>query len=218
MIRLFCGYDKREAIGFHVFVSSVLQRASVPVGIIPLGDIGQAHGTNAFTRSRFLVPYLCGYEGWAIFADASDMLMHDDIGKLMVRADATKAVQLVQHDYWTRHPVKYLGTDMECVNSDYSRKNWASFMLINCEHPAWRKVTPEFVKAAAPLDLLRFQFMVDRDIGALPGRWNRLVDEGQPIDDAAVLHWTAGIPAFEHYKNAPGARLWHLEKQLMEQV
>lgn len=218
MIRLFAGYDKREHVGFQVFMSSVLQRTSESITITPIGNLGLTEGTNSFTRSRFLVPRLCGYEGWAIFADGSDMVVHDDIAKLMAFADPTKAVQVVQHDYWTRNPVKYIGTDMEAPNRDYPRKNWASLMLINCAHPAWRLLTPGYVDVADPLTLLRFLFLTDQEIGALPSRWNRLVDEGQPMADAAILHWTAGIPAFPHYRNAPGARFWHLEKQLMEQL
>jgi hypothetical protein len=80
--RLFAGYDAREAIGFHVFVASVLERASVPVAVHALDDKGLPVGSNAFTFSRFLVPWLCGFQGRAIFADGSDMLMQADIAEL----------------------------------------------------------------------------------------------------------------------------------------
>jgi hypothetical protein len=40
-------------------------------------------------------------------------------------------------------------------------------------------------------------------------QWNRLVDEGQPTGDALLMHWTAGIPAFAAYRQAPGAERWH---------
>ena len=39
--------------------------------------------STEFSFSRFLTPYLCGYEGWAIFSDC-DMLMLDDITGLDV--------------------------------------------------------------------------------------------------------------------------------------
>lgn len=218
MIRLFCGFDEREAIGFHVFVSSVVQHASAPVSITPLHEEGLPQGSNTFTLSRFLVPYLTNWEGRAIFMDGADMLMLDDIAKLDSLFDDRFALKVVKHPaYSTRHKLKYLGTDMECPNVDYPRKNWASVMLFNCAHPVWGHISrPSHLETAPMRNVLQFSGLADADIGALPDRWNRLVDEGQPVDNAAVCHWTAGIPAFNHYRNAPGAELWHAQRASME--
>lgn len=211
MIHLFCGYDKRESVGFHAFVASVIERASVPVAIHPLDAKGLPQGTNTFTFSRFLVPWLMGFKGRAIFMDACDMLMLDDIAKLDELFVRGKAVQCVQHDYRTRNPVKYIGTPMESPNRDYPRKNWASVMLMNCAHPGWAGMTPARIEnfRDIPTRLLGLNWLHDSDIGSLPGEWNRLVDEGQPVEGAKVLHWTCGVPAFKHYRNAPGADHWH---------
>lgn len=217
MIKVFCGYEEAEAQGFHVFVQSLIARASVPVEIIPLAAQGLPRGSNSFTVSRFLVPYLCQFEGTAIFVDASDMAMDGDIAELAALADPRYAVQVVKHpDYETQHPVKYRGTQLECPNRNYPRKNWASVMVINCEHPDWKQLIPEAIAALHPLELLEFQFLDSEDIGALPGEWNRLVDEGQPVDGAKLLHWTAGIPGFIEYINAPGAALWRAERAKLE--
>jgi hypothetical protein len=220
VIHLFCGYDRREALGFHVFVSSVLDRASFPVAIYPLDAGRLPEGTNSFTFSRFLVPWLMRFRGRAIFADACDMLMLGDIAALDALADPTKAVQVVPHSYKTRNPVKYIGTDMQCPNLDYERKNWASLMLINCEHPSWSGMTPERVRefATVPTQLLGFRWMPDSAIGFLPDEWNRLVDEGQAAEGAHLMHWTAGIPGFPHYANAPGADAWRRQRTVMEQI
>jgi hypothetical protein len=220
VIHLFCGYDRREALGFHVFVSSVLDRASEPVAIHALDASGLPEGTNSFTFSRFLVPWLMGFKGRAIFADACDMLMLGDIAALDALHDPTKAVQVVPHDYRTRNPVKYIGTDMQCPNMDYARKNWASLMLVNCGHPAWAGMLPERIRdfTAVPTQLLGFRWLSDELIGYLPGEWNRLVDEGQPADGAKLMHWTAGIPGFAHYTNAPGADAWRRQRTVMEQI
>lgn len=216
MIRLFCGYEAAEAQGFHVFVQSVIARASEPVAVIPLAAMGLPTGSNSFTLSRFLIPYLCGFEGRAIFVDASDMALAADVAGLAALADDRYAVQVVQHpDYQTRHPVKYRGTPLECANRDYSRKNWASVMLVNCAHHGWQGMTPERIAAAHPLELLQFQFLADEAIGALPPEWNRLVDEGHPLEGAALLHWTAGIPGFLEYMDAPGAAFWRGERAAM---
>lgn len=217
-IHLFCGFDPREAVGFHVFAASVIERASVPVAIHPLSARGLPQGSNTFTFSRFLVPYLMGFTGRAIFMDACDMLMLDDIAKLDALFVRGKAIQCVQHAYQTRNPVKYIGTSMECANRDYPRKNWASVMLMNCAHPGWAGMKPERLREFRdiPTTLLGLRWLHDSDIGDLPDEWNRLVDEGQPEEDAKVLHWTAGIPAFPHYRNAPGALRWHLQAQTLE--
>lgn len=208
MINLFCGYDAREAIGFHVFTHSVIQRASCPVRIVPLARFGLPAGSNNFTLSRFLVPHLCGFQGRAIFADASDMLMLGDIAELDEMFDPKFAVQVVKRsDYTSRHDRKYIGTAMECEQSNYSRKNWASLMLINCEHWAWKGMAPSAIARSAPLSLLQLEFCANA-VGELPPSWNALVDEGDPVEGAKLLHWTAGIPGFPHYSDAPGADLW----------
>jgi hypothetical protein len=59
------------------------------------------------------------------------------------------------------------------------------------------------------IDLLTFKFMLDDEIEEISDSgWNRLVDEGQAVEGAKILHWTAGIPAFKYYENSPGAKLW----------
>lgn len=211
MIHLFCGHDQREAIGWHVFVHSVLGRTSAPVALHRLDACGLPQGSNAFTLSRFLVPWLMGYKGHAIFADGADMLMLGDVAELDALYDDAYAVQVVQHHYATRNPRKYIGTAMECDNADYARKNWASLMLVNCAHWAWKGIDPAWLETAGKLEMLQFGPLHDSCIGSLPDRWNRLVDESQPVQGAALLHWTAGIPGLPHYADQPGAELWRAE-------
>ena len=215
MIYLFCGFDPREGIGFHVFVRSVITRATKPVAIIPLSSMGLPQGSNTFTMSRFMVPDLMGYQGHALFVDASDMLCLGDIAELDAQFDPRYAVQVGKHPaYKTRHRMKYKGTSMECPNLNYERKNWASVMLFNCEHPAWRMNG----EPLSIIDALQFKFLSDEDIGELPDAWNRIVDEGQPIEGSKILHYTAGIPAFAAYRDTPGAKYWHRERKAMESI
>lgn len=220
MIHLFCGYDQREAIGFHVFVASVLANASDTVALRRIDSKGMRHGSNAFSFSRFLVPYAMGFEGMAIFADASDMLMLGNISDLAQQFNPAYAVQVVKHQYATRNPRKYVGTPMECPNLDYPRKNWASLMLINCGHEAWRGMSPDVVSqmSYAPIELLGLQWLHEDEIGELPDAWNRLVDEGQPVPGAQLLHFTAGIPAFAHYAKTPGAVQWRTYRNAMNWI
>jgi len=206
LIKVFAGYDPREAIGFHVFVQSLLDHASVPVEIIPLFG-NQRDGTNSFIYERFMVPHRCGFKGTAIFLDGADMLMRADIAELAALADPHKAVQVVKHDYKTRHPRKYIGTALEADNRSYARKNWSSAIIWNCAHYANRFLTPENVAEATGADLHRFAHLPDALIGELPAEWNCLIGE-QDQPDPKIAHFTLGIPAMQHYQDCQFASEW----------
>lgn len=205
-VRLFVGWDHREAVGLATFIQSVLEKATVPVSITPLSSAylpraDRVNGSNHFTWARFAVPRLCGYTGHAIFMDGADMLCRADIAELDALFDPTLAVQCVQHDYQTKFPRKYLGTSMECPNFDYERKQWASMMLVNCASYVWQK-------AMNDRETLQLKFIPDHMIGALDPSWNWMTDEQGPNPDAKVLHWTAGIPAFPAHANVAHAQEW----------
>jgi len=206
LIKVFAGYDPREAIGFHVFVQSLLDHASVPVEVVPLFG-NQRDGTNAFIYERFMVPHRCGFKGTAIFLDGADMLMRADIAELAALADPLKAVQVVKHDYKTRHPRKYIGTGLEADNRSYPRKNWSSAIIWNCAHYANRFLTPENVAEATGADLHRFAHLPDSLIGDLPAEWNCLIGE-QDQPDPKIAHFTLGIPAMHHYQDCQFASEW----------
>ena len=119
------GFDQREAIAYHVFCQSVIDRASMPIQFLPLAENSlnqykeiHTDGSNKFVYSRFLTPYLMNFSGWAIFADG-DMVCQADIVELWSLRDTTKAVQVVKHDYKTKATKKYLGNK----NEDYPKKN-----------------------------------------------------------------------------------------------
>lgn len=219
MIELFCGYDEREAVGFHTFCHSVIRRASRPVRITPLASMGLPQGSNTFTLSRFLVPYLMGFRGHAIFADACDMLMLGDVAELDALFDPAFAVQVVKHpDYISQHELKYVGTEMECAQTNYPRKNWASLMLMNCAHPSWSAAGPAGLPRVGTLACLQLRNCEDDEMGSLPPEWNVLIDEGQQREGAKLLHWTAGIPTFRHYRNARASAEWFAEHESLNRA
>lgn len=211
-VPVYVGFDPREAVTYHVFCQSVIERSSIPVSFHPLhkpmldGFDGQRDGSNAFIYSRFLVPYLQGFRGWAIFADG-DMVTLEDIEGLWQLRDES-AVSVVKHDYKTKHSRKYIGTELECDNKDYPRKNWSSLMLWNCAHPANRILTPEFVEQSPGSLLHRFGWLKDDQIGELPDIWNALAVE-QNIAGASLVHYTLGSPGMDHYAHCDGADHWH---------
>ena len=209
-LTIFTGYDDRESDGWCVFARSVCD--TTPGAELIRLPAMQGDGSNAFTYSRFMVPKLCGYRGWAIFMDGVDMLALSDLNGLMALADPRYGVQVVQHDYKTRHPRKYVGSTMECANEDYPCKNWSSVILWNCAHPSHQWLREEAPAAANH----RFSWLDADEIGALPLAWNWLVDEYDENKDANVLHWTAGAPFLEHYRHAPMADYWHKVNESLE--
>lgn len=213
-LRLFIGFDPREAVAYHVFCQSVIEKASIPVAFYPLhrgmlGQFdGQRDGSNAFTFSRYLVPHLCDYRGWALYADG-DMVCERDIAELWaLREGFNKGVSVVQHEYRTTDPLKYRGTPMESANSDYPRKNWSSLILWNCDHFSNHVLTPDFVRKATPTFLHRFQWLQDDQIGSLPTDWNHLVGE-YPHGPAGIYHHTLGVPGIEYYADGSASWKWH---------
>jgi hypothetical protein len=214
MLRVAIGYDSRESIAYHVLTQSIIDQTTAPVAITPLtalslqGFDGQRDGTNGFIYSRFLVPELMRFEGWAIYLD-SDMLLRADLSDLWSLRDESKAVMVVKHDYHTTHRRKLIGTPMECSNGDYPRKNWSSMVLWNCGHPANRHLTREFVANNPGSVLHRFAWLPDDFIGEIDPEWNWLVGEYPLEAEAKLVHFTYGAPCFRHYSRCDYSGEWH---------
>ena len=210
-IPIFIGYDPREAVAYHVCCQSILERASVPVTFIPLAlntikgyEETHTDGSNAFIYSRFLVPWMMGWQGSAIYLDG-DMIVRCDIAELWALRDSYMAVQVVKHDYKTKFAQKYLGAR----NEDYEKKNWSSVMLFQCYNMEHRKLTPEFVSKADGAFLHRFKWLSPNRVGALPPEFNHLTMEYPPNPKAKIYHYTVGTPCFGgEYADQEGGGEW----------
>ena len=220
-VRVFIGYDTREAVAFSVLSHSIHARASSPVSITPVRlselagvfarEVNPLQSTQ-FSFSRFLTPYLCGFEGWAIFMDC-DMLVLDDIARLWALRDERYAVQVVKHVHVPKEEVKFLGA----VQTKYEKKNWSSVMLMNCARCT--ALTPEYVNRASGLELHQFKWLEgDHLIGALPPAWNHLVGYDAPRRDASLVHFTVGGPYFQEYRDCEYAGDWFAERDAMLRV
>lgn len=207
MIRVFAGYEAREAIGWSVFQESLMQYASQPVSVTALSGL-QRDGSNAFAFERFRIPEICNFGGWAIYCDGSDMMLRSDIAELYELRDETKAVQVVHHTYKTGHPRKYIGTRMASDNIDYPRKNWSSVILWNCAHPSNILLRQGLIDSVEGSYLHRFGWLNDDEIGVLPQEWNHLVREFAPNANAKLAHYTLGIPGFLCYYDDEFATDW----------
>lgn len=220
MIRVFIGYDPREAVAFHVLSHSIHARASQPVAIAPLmlselKDVytRERHPLQStdFSFSRFLVPYLSDYRGWSLFCDC-DMLMLDDIARLWSLRDDAYAVQVVKHDHKPAESVKFLDKPQR----PYEKKNWSSVILFN--NAKCTALTPEYANTATGLELHQFKWLGDDAlIGELPHRWNHLVDYDPtvPAEQVSFLHYTEGGPYFEAYRQCSYADIWFAERDRM---
>lgn len=215
-VRIFVGYDPREAIAYHTLCNSIIRHASIPVSFVPLAlknfekfyQDNHADGSNQFIYSRFLTPFLSDYEGYSLFVDG-DMIVRDDVKNLFDLVDDTKAVMVVKHDYKTKMSQKYLGAK----NEDYPRKNWSSVVLWNCGHEKNKILTPNFVQNSTGAQLHRFTWLDDADIGELPIAWNHLDGEYPFNPHAKLVHYTLGTPCFGEFANFGNfSSEWHREK------
>lgn len=220
-ITVFIGYDHKETIAYHVLSQSLMRHSTHPVSITPLyqpqlrsmglytRERGQFESTD-FSLTRFLVPYLSNYEGVSIFMDC-DMLCQSNIADLLVYplAYPTKAVHVCQHDYT---PKTMLKMDMQ-PQTMYERKNWSSLMVFN--NTECKALTPDYVNSATGLELHRFHWLKDSQIGSLPLEWNHLVAEYATTDKAKMLHYTLGGPWFANHADCDQADVWWKEYEGM---
>lgn len=169
-------------------------------------EISQAPMSTGHAISRFLVPALCEYQGWALFTDG-DVLFRRDVADLFALADESKAVQVVQHDYQPPESAKMEGQ----TQTRYHRKNWSSVMLFNCGHPANLALSVELVNTVPGRDLHRLCWLDDSQVGALPTEWNWLVGHSDSSIDPALVHFTEGIPDMDGYEHCPYSDEWYAQ-------
>ena len=214
MINIFIGFDSKEKIAYHVLSQSILRQSTRPVSITPLNlpnikyefsrERSKIESTE-FSFSRFIVPHLMNYKGWALFMDC-DMLMKTDISKLWALRDDRYAVQVCKHDYVPKEKIKFLGQ----VQTIYPKKNWSSFMLMNCRKCT--ALTPDYVNTTTGSQLHQFKWLDDEKlIGDLPLEWNWLVGEYEHKEDVNNVHYTKGGPYFKDYENCDYASDWFNE-------
>lgn len=218
MVRIFIGFDSREAVAFSVLAHSLHARASRPVTVAPL-MLSQLAGiyrrerhplqSTEFSFSRFLTPYLCDYEGWALFMDC-DMLARDDIAAIWDLRDERYAIQVVKHQHVPKESTKFLNQPQ----TKYEKKNWSSVMLFN--NAKCRALTLDYVNQASGLELHQFKWLGDdASIGELPHRWNHLVGYDAYDPAAALVHYTHGGPYFHEYRHCDYAEEWFDERLRM---
>lgn len=237
------GWDSREAITADVLKHSILKRTKLEVPITYLkhrelrkagkfarpwlveastGDwkdlIDDKPFSTEFSHTRFLVPHLMRYRGWALFMD-SDMLFLSDIKKLIALLDDKYAVMVVKHNHVVGRDTQKMDGRAQLA---YHRKNWSSLIAWNCGHEMNRQLTPEKVNFMKGTDLHGFSWLPDNLIGALPFTYNYISGVSPKLSDLVgkedgyrpdVIHYTDGGPWFDNCREVPYADIWLAEHE-----
>lgn len=232
---IYIGYDPKEHVAYEVCSHSIKSRTKVnnyytiPLKLENVSDIltrpieikdgklwcpiSQANMSTEFAISRFTIPFI-EEKGWHLFMDC-DMIMQTDVKELFDMVDDKYAVMVVKHKQESGTATKMDGQ----VQSYYSRKNWSSFVLWNCSHPAHKKLTLKDLNELPGRDLHAFKWLEDEEIGELPIEWNYLVGVNEKIENPKNIHYTLGGPWFSEWgEKYPEDKLWIQEYKLMKKV
>jgi hypothetical protein len=90
--KFYIGYDSKEDIAYRVCKQSLLNKSSLNIDVKSLKlyelisknfytRVMDPLASTEFTYSRFLIPALMNYTGWAVFCDC-DFLFFEDIALL----------------------------------------------------------------------------------------------------------------------------------------
>ena len=214
-MKVFVGYDPREDIAYQVCKHSILNKQpNADVRALKQQELRDAGWYNRpidklasteFTFTRFLVPELANFKGWAVFMDC-DMILTTDIKELFDQADDKYAVMCVQHDYTPKEGMKMDGQKQTI----YPRKNWSSVVLFNCAHPSNARLTQDMVNDPELNGAYfhRFSWLKDEEIGELEHTWNYLVGVYDDIETPKLIHYTDRMSkmlsksALSHFKSS----------------
>jgi len=225
-LKIFIGWDSREDIAYQICKQSILDTASVPVEIIPL-KINKLRSdgiykrptdmlaSTEFTFTRFLIPELCEFNGWALFIDC-DFIFLEDIKNLFDQVNNKYAVMCAHHDYTPKPGIKMDGQQQHV----YPRKNWSSCVLFNCSHPSNKICTSNWLNNVTKNGAFfhRFSWLKNREIGEISHEWNWLVGWYKEPNDGKpkALHYTEGGPWFTEYYNCEYAsEFYYVERNYL---
>jgi len=213
--RIFLGYDPTQQIACDVLKYSLEKHASEPIDVQAIDQDKipdwqrpvDPLASTPFTYTRFLVPYLCDYEGTGLFMD-SDMLALGDVCELFHLDMDGLALRVRKHEYNPSETMKMGGK----VQTQYPRKNWSSLMLCNnFELKVWTKEAAETESGAW---LHRFEPIPDEKIGDIPEDFNVLDKMTGPTK---LLHYTSGGPWLAGCEDAAHADVWHEYRREFEE-
>jgi hypothetical protein len=156
--------------------------------------------STEFTYSRFLVPYLCDYEGYALFMD-NDMLCLGDVGQLHAKyhPGMRYALRVVKHD----HPGRRVDQDVRGRADGLPAEELVEPHVHELLPP--HLLVEGVVETAPGSRLHRLEDIPDSYIGEVGREWN---DLDRMDEKTKIVHWTSGGPWYEQYRDCPHADVW----------
>ena len=233
---IYIGYEPREEIACDVLIESIKKTSKTTYNIVPIiqnklrvaGLYSRGYSmknnikydyidgrpfSTEFSFTRFLVPILNQFSGWAIFMDC-DMFVRSDISEVFDKAksDERKAIWCVKHDYNPKEKTKMDGQ----IQESYSKKNWSSFIAWNCSHNSNLNLTVFDVNTKSGRWLHNFMWLApqlhEELIGNLGVEWNWLDGHSPEIVDAKNVHFTTGGPWFDMWKPTQDVETEYVEE------
>lgn len=208
-IVIYIGYEPKQHIAYEILKFSLRNNSSTPLDIRPLHLDSIKRKINfsrpldplqstEFTYTRFLVPYLCGFKGRALYMDC-DMVCLGNIAEVYELDLSAHWLRVVKQSQIVASHTKMDGK----VQTSYPRKNWSSLMLLNCENlTCWTK---EAVEERSGKWLHRFEPITDDRIGSIPPEWNVL---DRYDNETRMIHYTEGGPWLAGFENHPYGDIW----------
>lgn len=239
---IFIGFDSREPDLSDICAYSIAQRTQHPLRFhylkhrdlrkaglfkrpwLTRSDDGEWQDlldnkpfSTEFSHTRFLIPALMGFSGAALFMDA-DMICLTDIAKVFSLLQPHQAISCVKHQHHPKANVQKMDGRLQL---QYFRKNWSSFVLWDCGHPANKTLTSDYINSTPGADLHAFRWIkLDHEIGELPKSYNyisgvspKLPSTGDKVPMPDVIHYTEGGPWFKECPNVPYAEEWERERR-----
>ena len=164
--------------------------------------------STEFAFTRFLIPALCEWKGYALFCDGDFMWRCDpqEIEDLVKQSSQSPSVWVVKHPPFLTTPHEKMRGK---ANMSYPKKYWSSLMYFN--NDKCFTLTSDLVNSWSAKDLHEFAWA--SEIGDLPAEYNAMVNYYQ-FPSARAVHFTDGGPWLDihddmlystewlkHYKN-----------------
>ena len=229
MYNVFIGYDSREGEAYDVCSHTLTHHDNVncfPLNHRTLRQAGlftrewfvEGNGqyidvqdgkpfSTEFSHSRFLTPVVAkkrGLKGWVLFVDC-DFMFRASVNSLFDMVEDKYAVMCVQFDW--DNPDERIKMD-GVTQSAYPRKLWSSLTLWNLDHKANDAVTANYVNKTDGGKLHAFNWLTDKQIGALPPEWNYVTGVTNKHVIPSAVHFSKGGPWLTVHQDTPYAEEW----------
>ncbi len=210
-MKIFIGYENEYPESFEVCAESI-RRFNPNHEIIPLVK-SELEEKGLYTReyqgestdfafTRFLVPFLSDYKGYALFCDGDFMWRCDpqEIEDYAKQSNYSPSVWVVKHPPFLTTPYKKMKGK---ANMSYPKKYWSSLMYFN--NDKCFSLTSDLVNSWSGKDLHEFAWA--SEIGDLPAEYNAMVNYYQ-FPSARAVHFTDGGPWLDIHDNMLYSTEW----------